>query len=308
MTLLIGALTLGCILGLLSLGVFLSLRICSTFDLTVDGTFGFGASVAAALLVRGVTPLVATAAAIAAGGAAGIITGLVHTRLHVGAVLAGVLTATALYSVCLFAMGSGSLSLAGVRSVVWSAERMASMVNLPPQVQLPGGAASRESLAVLVIFAFTVLAAAALLGLFLTTNLGLALRAAGNRPLMAEAVGINVNAMMILGLALSNALAALSGALLAQYEGFANIQMGAGALVGGLGGLLVGESLLGRRTLYRWIAGVVLGTLAFRLMIAGAVRAGFHPSALKLVTAALVLAVLVLPSLIAPRRARLGHA
>lgn len=308
MNLLIGALTIGCILVLLSLGVFLSLRICNTFDLTVDGAFGFGAAVAAMLLVRGVSPLAATACAVAAGGVAGIITGLLHARLQVSVILAGVLTATALYSVSLFAMGSGSLSLAGVRSVVWSAERLGSMLGLPPQLPFPGGEASRESIAVLVALALTVLGASILLEQFLMTDLGLALRAAGNGPPMAQAVGIDVNAMIVLGLALANALAALSGALLAQYEGFANIQMGVGALIGGLGGVLVGESLLGRRTLRRWITGVVLGTIAFRLAIAGAVRAGLHPSALKLVTVILVLSVLLVPPLLAPRRARLGHA
>jgi putative ABC transport system permease protein len=192
--------------------------------------------------------------------------------------------------------------------VVWSAERLGSILGLPPQLPFPGGEASRESIAVLAVLALTVLVASILLVRFLTTDLGLALRAAGNRPPMAEAVGIDVHAMIVLGLALANALAALSGALLAQYEGFANIQMGVGALIGGLGGVLVGESLLGRRPLGRWIAGVVLGTIAFRLVIAGAVRAGLHPSALKLVTAVLVLAVLVLPPLLVPRRVRLGHA
>jgi putative ABC transport system permease protein len=141
-------------------------------------------------------------------------------------------------------------------------------------------------------------ATALLLALFLNTQIGTAMRAAGNNPQMARALAIDVNGMVVLGLCLANGLAALSGALLAQYEGFANIQMGVGALVTGLANLLLGEAIFGRRTLARWLAGAVVGAVAFRLLVAAAVRAGLDPNALKLVTAALVFAVLVLPRLL----------
>ena len=129
------------------------------------------------------------------------------------------------------------------------------------------------------------------------------MRAAGNNPQMARALAIDVNGMVVLGLCLANGLVALSGALMAQYEGFANIQMGIGALISGLANLLLGEALLGRRTLGRWIAGAVVGAVAFRLLVGAAIRAGLDPNALKLVTAAFVLGVLVLPRLL--RRAGL---
>jgi putative ABC transport system permease protein len=140
------------------------------------------------------------------------------------------------------------------------------------------------------------------LALFLGTDLGLAMRAAGNNPQMAKAVGIDVDRMVVLGLGLSNGLIALAGALLAQFDGFANIQMGIGVVVTGVATLMVGETLLGKRPLGRWIAGAVAGAVVFRLLIAAAVRAGLNPNALKLVTAVFVLAVLVLPELL--RRAR----
>jgi putative ABC transport system permease protein len=135
------------------------------------------------------------------------------------------------------------------------------------------------------------------LALFLRTDLGMAMRAAGSNPQMARSLGIDVDRMVVAGLGLSNGLIALAGALFAQYEGFANIQMGIGAVVTGIATLLVGETLFGRSTLGRWLAGAVAGTVVFRLIVAGAIRAGLSPNALKLVTAGLVLTVLVLPRL-----------
>ena len=131
------------------------------------------------------------------------------------------------------------------------------------------------------------------------------MRASGSNPQMAKAVGIDVDGMIVLGLALSNGLVALAGALFAQYSGFANIQMGIGAIVTGVATLMVGETLLGRRSLGRWIAAAVVGAVVYRLAVAGALRAGLNPNALKLVTALFVLAVLVVPDL--TRRARRTH-
>jgi putative ABC transport system permease protein len=291
----IGAAAIGFILALLALGVFVSYRIYHTLDITADGSFGVGAAVVAALLVKGTHPLVATLAATAAGLAAGAITGLVHTQLLVSALLAGILTSTALYSVSLFVMGSGNLSLVSADSLATIAERA---LRLPDSITLFGTAVSGGSVATLILTALLTLAVAVGLGLFLATDLGLAMRAAGNNPQMAKAVAIDVDWMIVLGLSISNGLIALAGALLAQYEGFANIQMGIGALVLGLAGLMVGEALLGRpRTMARWLAGGVIGAVVFRLAIAGAVRAGLNPNALKAVTALFVLAVLALPHL-----------
>ena len=303
MNLLIGAATIGLILALLGLGVFISYRIYHTLDLTADGSFGVGAAVVGALLLLGVPPLPATAIGALAGVVAGGITGILHTRFLVSALLAGVLTSTALYSVSLFVMGSGNLSLATAESLVTVTERLGQrLLGLPPSLTLLGTTVSGGSLATLVLMALLVGGLGIALAAFMGTDLGLAMRAAGNNPQMAKALAIDVDRMVVLGLGLSNGLIALAGAVLAQYEGFANIQMGIGALVTGLANLMVGEALLGRRSIGRWIAGAVAGAVVFRLLVAAAVRAGLNPNALKLVTALFVLAVLVLPHLV--RRAR----
>lgn len=302
MNLLVGAVTIGLILALLGLGVFVSYRIYHTLDLTADGSFGIGAAVAAALLVAGWPAVPATAAAVAAGAVAGGITGLLRTRLLVSSLLAGVLTSTALYSVALFVMGSGNLSLASTTHLVPLGERLWLGIGLPESVTLAGDTMSAASLAMLVLMILLAAALAAALALFLGTDLGTGMRAAGNNPQMARAVGLDVDGMVVLGLCLANGLIAFSGALFAQYSGFANIQMGIGAVVTGLANLMLGEALLGKRTRWRWIAGAVAGAVLFRLLVAAALRAGLDPNALKLVTAGLVLAVLVPPRL--ARRAR----
>jgi putative ABC transport system permease protein len=301
--LLIGAATTGLILALLALGVFLSYRVLNTLDLTADGSFGVGAAVAAALLVRQVPPFAATAIGTGAGVAAGAITGTLHTRFMVSTLLAGVLTSTALYSVSIFVMGSGNLSLASTESLMTWAERVGHrFLGLPPSIALLGTPVSGGSVAALVLMALLAGGLALALAVFLGTDLGLAMRAAGNNPQMAKAVAVDVDRMLVLGLGLSNGLIALAGALSAQFEGFANIQMGIGALVMGLAYLMVGEALLGRRPIGRWIAGAVVGAVVFRLLVAAAVRAGLNPNALKLVTALFVFAALVLPQVV--RRAR----
>jgi putative ABC transport system permease protein len=297
--LLIGAATIGLLLAPLALGVFISYRIYHSLDLTADGSFGLGVAVVAALLVREVPAAAATALAILAGAAAGAITGVLHTGLLVSLLLAGVLTSTALYSVNLFLMGGGNVSLASADSVVTLAGRIGQqLLGLPPSLTLMGTTVSGGRIAELVLMGALAAALALGLTLFLRTDLGMAMRAAGNNPQMARALGIDVDRMVVLGLAISNGLIALAGALLAQYEGFANIQMGIGAVVMGVATLMVGETLVGKRPLWRWVAGAVVGAVLFRLLVAAAIRAGLTPNALKLVTAALVLAVLVLPDLL----------
>ena len=305
MNLFIGAATIGFMLAPLALGVFISYRIFRTLDLTTDGSFGAGAAVVAALLVRQVPPVGATVAGILAGVVAGAITGLLQTRLKVSPLLAGVLTSTAFYSVDLFVMGGGNLSLASTESVVKVAERLGQrLFELPAELTLLGTGVSGGSLASLALMA--VLAGVLVLGLalFMGTDLGLAMRAAGGNPDMAMAIGIEVDRMVVFGLALSNGLIALSGALSAQYQGFSSIQMAIGVVVTGVASLMLGETLSGRRPIGRWIAGAAGGAVIFRLLVAAAIRAGLNSNALKLVTALFVLAVLVLPDLARGARRR----
>jgi putative ABC transport system permease protein len=294
--LLIGAVTIGLILALLGLGVFISYRVYRTLDLTTDGSFGLGAAVVAALLVAQVRPVPATLLATLAGVVAGSITGLLHTQFLVSTLLAGVLTSTALYSVSIFVMGSGNLSIASADSLMTLAEQWGQrLLGLSPTLNLLGTSVSGGSVAALVLMALLTGGFALALWFFMATDLGLAMRATGNNPQMAKALAIDVDRMMVLGLCLSNGLIALAGALYAQYQGFANIEMGIGALVAGLANLMVGEALVGRRPIGRWIAGAVIGAVVFRLLVAAAIRAGLNPNALKLVTALFVLGVLVLP-------------
>lgn len=297
MNLLIGAATIGLILAPLALGVFLSYRVYHMLDLTADGAFGVGAAAVAALLVRGAPPLAATALAAMAGVMAGAITGLLHTRLRVSALLAGVLTSTGLYSAMLFIMGSGNLSLATAGSLLTRAEGLGQRIGLPSSLTLFGTDVPGPRLSDLALVAVLVAALAIGLTLFMRTDLGLAMRATGNNPQMAKAVGIEVDHMLVSGLGISNGLIAFSGALFAQYQGFATIEMGIGAVVTGVATLMVGETLLGKRPLGRWIAGAVVGAVVFRLLVAMALRAGLNSNALKLVTALFVLAVLVVPEL-----------
>jgi len=303
--LLIGAVTIGLILALLGLGVFISYRVYRTLDLTADGSFGVGAAVAAALLVAHVGPLPATLLAALAGVLAGGITGILHTQFLVSTLLAGVLTSTALYSVSIFVMGSGNLSIASTESLMTLVERWGQrLLDLPPSLTILGTSVSGGSVAALVLMALLAGGFALALVIFMATDLGLAMRATGNNPQMAKALAIDVDRMLVLGLGLSNGMIALAGALYAQYQGFANIEMGIGALVAGLANLMVGEALLGRRPIGRWIAGAVIGAVVFRLLVAAAIRAGLNPNALKLVTALFVLGVLVLPRLLHGRRRR----
>jgi len=303
--LLIGAVTMGLILAPLALGVFISYRVYHTLDLTVDGSFGVGAAVVAAMLVREVPPVPATVLAMLAGAIAGAVTGVLHTRFLVSALLAGVLTSTAFYSISLFIMGSGNVSLATADSLVNLADRLGrSLLGLPDSLTLFDTSVSGANVASLVIVALLVIGLVFGLARFLGTDLGLAMRAAGHNPQMARAVSIDVNLMIVLGLGLSNGLIALSGALQAQYEGFANIQMGIGAVVTGVATLMVGETLMGKRRLGRWIAGAAVGAVVFRLLVALAIRAGLNPNALKLVTALFVLAVLVVPTVVRKYRQR----
>ena len=243
MNLLIGAVTIGLLLAPLALGVFISYRVYDILDLTVDGSFALGAAVVAALLVLDAPPVPATVVATMAGAAAGVVTGLLHTRLLMSALLAGVLTSTALYSVNLFLMQGGNVSLTSSETVMTAAEGLGRrFLALPESVTLFGTSVSRSRLAELALMTLLAGALALALGLFLRTDLGMAMRAAGDNPQMARSVGIDVDRMVVAGLALSNGCVAMAGALFAQYEGFANIQMGIGAVVMGIAMLLVGNA------------------------------------------------------------------
>jgi len=293
MNLLVGALAMGLLLSLATLGVFVSFRVLRIIDLTVEGAFGIGAAVAATAVARGASPVAATLVGAVTGALAGIATGLQHTRLRIDPLLAGILTSTALYSGMLYVMGGGELSIVARETVFSGAERIWRRGGGGDIAVFgtPVPAASWASLGLLLA-----LATVAALGLawFFHTRVGLALRAAGDNPSMAQAQAIDIGRMTVLGVAVANGLVGLSGALFAQYQGFANVQMALGTFVTAVGCLVLGEAVFGRDRIGRQLAGAIAGTVAFRLLVAAALRAGLDPSALKLATAVFVVGVLLL--------------
>lgn len=305
MSLLLGALTLGLILALLGIGVYISFRIFNFPDMTCEGTYTLGAAVAAVVMLAGHGPLGATAAGMVAGALAGAVTGLVHTRLKVNDLLAGILVMTGLYSVNLRVMGSSNLSLSGTTTLTGQAASLGTeMAGGAKTVQIFGHDAAVGDLAMLVLVVLVVVAVTALLLVFFKTQLGLAMRGTGDNAQMIRALGVGDGNMQVLGLAISNALAALAGALAAQYLGFVDIGMGLGMLVAGLAAVILGETLVSGRTLAVLVVGTALGALVYRLLIAVALRLGMEPNDLKIITAVFVLGALVAPVAVARWRER----
>lgn len=295
MTLVIGALTIGLILSLLSMGVWISFRVLRYCDITVDGSITLGASVAAVLLVRGWSPWAATLAAALAGAAAGFVTGVLHTRFRIQELLSGILVMTALYSINLRVMGRSNIPLLGVESMAAPVARRLARADGSDTLPILGWAVPLQDVAMLVTVLLITVMVAAGIRYFLLTHFGTALRATGENKQMVRAQGVNNQAMLVFGLVAANALVGLAGALLAQYQGFADVQMGIGMIVWGLASIIIGEALVGRASPGLALCGAIMGTILFRLLVAIALRWGLNPNDLKLVTAVFVFFALVLP-------------
>jgi putative ABC transport system permease protein len=279
-TILVDALVTGLPVVATYAGIYLLFRILNDFDLTVDGSFTLGAAVSATLTVQGWNPALSIAAAVLVGAGAGLVTTTLHLVLRIPVLLAGLLMSLALYSVNLRIMGAPSVGLLNAGTLLsgfddWS-----------------GDAKDAVTIAVLGAVAVVTLAA---LGAFLRTEPGLALRATGMNPIGARAQGVDQRVTVGLALALANGLAALGGALTAQNQGFADVNMGVGTLIAGAGALLLGELLLRptAATVGRAMVAVLIGTVVYRMILVGALRYGLPATDLKAVTAlTLVLAVL----------------
>jgi putative ABC transport system permease protein len=296
MTLLIGALTLGLILALLALGIYVSFRIFNIPDMTAEGTVTLGASLSAVMMVAGYSPVVATAAATLAGAAAGVVTGLLATKCRINALLSGILVMTGLYSVNLHIMGKSNVPLLETTTLATHAEHFgARLFGSAANLNVAGWAVSTRDLSMLLAILLLVTATCGLLYLFFRTDLGTAMRATGDNPHMICALGVSVDAATIFGLAMSNGLVGLCGALIAQYQGFADVQMGVGMVVLGIASVIIGEALVGTSAVGLLITGTVMGSVLFRLLVAIALRWGLNPNDLKLITAAFVFAALVMP-------------
>ena len=281
MSLWIGAVTLGLIYAFLAWAVFLSLRVLRFADISVDGTLVTGAGVTCMLIIAKVHPALATAAACGAGMLGGALTGVIHTKLKVNDLLAGILVMTAAYSINLRIMGGSNVALLD----------QPTLLSLPPS----SGQSVPDQWEPLIALAALAIIFRLLVACFLRTDLGMALRATGDNEAMITAQGVNTNSAKILMLALSNGLAALSGALLAQYQGFTDVSMGIGSLVAGIASVILGETLLGSRSIGWLVTAALLGSLGFRLIVALAMKVGIDPNDLKLFTAAFVLIALAVP-------------
>jgi len=309
MTLLIGALTIGLILSLLALGVFISFRIFNFPDITADGSFPLGAAIAATLLVMDLNPILATFAGFCGGLLAGCLTGILHTKCKIHGLLSGILVMTALYSVNLHVMGKSNVPLLTETTLASYATGIGeSVLGSTQDLNFLGWEVSvRDTSILLCTFGF-IMVMGFMIHAFFRTNLGTAMRATGDNPQMIRALGVNVGTMITLGLALSNGLIALAGALLAQFQGFADVQMGIGMIVLGLASVIIGEALVGTQLVGLTIVGAVMGSVLFRLLVAIALRWGLNPNDLKLITALFVFLALVLPNLLKKRRLTLTRA
>ena len=279
----LGAIEIGLIFGLVALGVFLSFRIINFPDLTVDGSFPLGGAVAAALIVSGVNPFAATAAAVVAGALAGYLTAWLNVHLRIMQLLASILVMIALYSVNLRIMGKPNVALINDPTVF----SLLTFGGIPDYWAKP--------LLLLVI----VIAAKLLIDLFFASEAGLAMRATGSNPRMARAQGISTDKLTIRGLALSNALVALAGALFVQTQGGADISMGIGTIVIGLAAVIIGETILPARSLVITTLACILGAVLYRFFIALALNSdfiGLKAQDLNLVTAVLVALALLVPT------------
>jgi putative ABC transport system permease protein len=305
MSLLISAVTIGLILSLLALGVLISFRIFAFPDITAEGSITLGAAVAATLLVRGVHPWIATSLAVVAGSLAGSVTGVLHTRFKINGLLSGILVMTALYSINLHVMGRSNIPLLSAKTLVTEAESiLGGMLGGRQNVSVWSWEVNSRDASVLLFSLAMAAFVGAVLYIFLRTDLGTAMRATGDNSQMIRAMGVSDGNMLVLGLAVSNGLIALAGALLSQYQGFSDVQMGIGMMVWGLASVIIGEALVGVKQLGLLITGAVMGSVLFRLLVAIALRWGLNPNDLKLITAGFVFVALILPGLVEKARKR----
>ena len=274
MAIITSALELGFIYALVALALFLSFRVLNIADMTTDGAFTLGCAVSATVAVAG-HPWLALPVAMLAGACAGVVTALLQTRWGVPSILAGIITNTGLYTVNLAVMGFSS-----------NVNMLRSETIFTP---FPG----LKLIPALIITA----AVAVLLALFLSTRLGLSIRATGDNPDMVRASSINTGLTITIGLALSNAITALSGAVLAQYQKTADINLGTGMVIIGLASLIIGETLFRRGRLWTKILGAVVGCILYRFIIAVALRLDLPSECLKLVSAVIVAVAIALPAI-----------
>lgn len=272
----------GILWAIMAVGVYITFRILDYADMTVDGSFALGGAVCTLLITKNVHPLLTVFAAAAAGTLAGLATGLMNTKLKIPTLLAGILTMIALYSINIRVMGN--------KNMITLLRQETLQTKLYKWLPL-----SRYNLSLLLGGLFCA-ALILILYWFFGTEVGSAIRATGNNPNMVRALGGNTDTMKILGLMMGNALVAMSGALVAQDQGYADVGMGTGAIVIGLASIIIGEVIMGKRFNFAYLLlSVIVGSLLYRIIIALVLQMGLSPTDLKLLTALIVALALSLP-------------
>lgn len=281
MNLIVSSIGQGLLWALLGLGLYLTFRILNFADMTVEGTFPLGAAVAVANLAHGMSPYLATFLALIAGMSAGLVTGLLYTKGKIPILLAGILTMTAIYSINLRIMGGSNISLIGKKTLL-NNEFLKSLPQYFNSVVL----------GIIVVAIITII-----LVFFLNTDFGQAFIATGDNPKMAKSLGIHTDSMVIIGLMLSNGIVALCGALIAQNNGYADINMGIGTIVIALASIIIGEVAFGELTLNQRLVAVTLGSIIYRLILLVVLQLGFSANDLNLISSIVLAICMMLPQL-----------
>jgi putative ABC transport system permease protein len=267
--------------ALVAVGIVISFRILAFPDLTVDGSFALGGAVISRLIVEGVSPFFSVLIAVLCGFMAGCLTGILNTRLKINSLLAGILMMTMLYSVNLRIMGRSNIQLLTVDTLLTPLE------NLELNRFIP----------IIIFFFLVTFAFKFLIDLFLHTQIGLAMRATGDNEQMIRTLGVDTDRMTVLGLGISNGLVALSGALVAQDQGFSDIGMGIGMIVSALAAIIIGETLIGTKSVARMTLAAVIGSIIYKMIISIGLRLGLAPTDLKMATGIMVILALGIPAL-----------
>lgn len=299
-----GSIESGIIYAIMALGVYLSFRILDFPDLTVDGSFVTGAAVTAVLIVNGVNPFLATIVALLAGFLAGCITGLLHTKGKINALLAGILMMIALYSINLRIMGKSNVPLLNNETAItkltdfWKSLGIDDGINnLLTNIGL--GNYIPKTWAVIFFMLIVTLVIKFITDWFLRTEIGLALRAVGDNKKMISSFSANTDTLTVVGLGISNAFVAFSGALIAQYNSFSDVGMGIGMIVIGLASVIIGEAIFGTKTIARTTLAVIGGAIIYRIVLALALKVKFLETGdMKLITATIVILALTIPKIL----------
>lgn len=281
LSLLLSATSQGLLWSLLAIGVYITFRILDIADMTAEGSFPLGGGIAAIAIVHGISPLLATLLAFGGGMAAGLVTGILNTKLKIPALLAGIITMTGLYSITSRVMGAPNIALLGETTVFTGVQELGLTKNN----------------AVILIGLLIVLLIILLLILFFRTEIGLAVRATGDNPDMSEANGIQTENMKLLGYMISNGSIALAGALLAQNNGFADLNAGVGTIVIGLASIIIAEVLLHNKTIGIRLVTIVAGAIIYRFILALVFEMNVEPTDSKLASAIVLVLCLSLPQI-----------